>query len=231
VESCLLSVKALGMKKRVKPIIALASGVLLLPGLLCQSAQAQGTFYESGTSVLADDVDTATGPEALTVSWFVAGNTDNLYTYGFNVNNPTGDVELPGAPDQGAPEMVGSFSLSFDATVPGAFVSGNAPAGGTFANEGTGGLTWTFPAVSPGAVSGLLVFQSDLPPSLTGQASAGGGAIPPSPWSTFPAGTPVPVPRGVPEPVTTDLLALTALMMLPFSSTWRGLLRKSWNSL
>ena len=219
-----------GVNIGVKSMVALASGAILLPGLLLQTAQAQSTLVESGTSVLADDVLTATGPEALTVSWFVVENTSSdIYTYSYNVNNPAGDVELPASPNPGAPETVGSFTVSFDTTMPGAFLSGTQPVPGSLQNDGASGLVWTFPSVSPGSSSALLAFQSALPPS-PGNASASGGAIPPAPWSTYPAGTPIPVPRAVPEPAIIDLCALTALLLLPFSRTWCRLLRQSWES-
>jgi hypothetical protein len=211
------------LNQNLKLTVALASGATLLLGALCPTIQAQSVLIESGSSVLADTLGTATGPEAVTVSWFVLENTaTDIFTYGYNVNNPTGDVQLPGAPDPGQPETVGSLTLSFDTTVQGALVSATAPVGGTFQNNDANGLSWTFPSVNPGNVSALLAFQSTLAPVL-GNASAGDGAIPPAPWSSVPNGQPVPVPgllHATPEPETTTLLALT-LLFLPFRSTQR----------
>jgi len=219
------------MNIRVKPIVALVSGAILLPCLLDQTAYAQSTFIEGGTSTLADVFLTATGTEALSVSWFVVENTSSdVYTYAYNVNNPVGDVELNNDGTKTTiPETFNNFSISFNTLLPGANITGTAPIGGTFQNNGASGLSWSFPDVSPGTSSALLAFQSSLAPGL-GNASAGGGSIPPGPWSSIPAGEPVPVPRAVPEPATKALLALTALLLLPFSSTWRRLLRQSWDS-
>jgi hypothetical protein len=237
-----LGLKQDSMNIRVKPLVALASGAMLLSGLFSHTAQAQSTLIEQGTSSLGDVFLVNTGSEALTVSWFVVENTSSdLYTYAFNVNNPSGDVQLNNdntpyispITKTTVPETFNSFSLTFDTTIPGAFVSGTQPVGGSLVNNGSTGLTWNFPAVSPGSSTALLAFQSDLAPGLgsaAGNASAGGGATPPSPWSSIPAGQPVPVPRAAPEPEITGLLALTALVLLPFSSTWRRLLRQSWDS-
>jgi hypothetical protein len=223
------------MNIRIKPIVAVASGTVLLSSFLCQNSQAQGSFYETGTSTLADVFGTTTGNDVLTVSWFVAESPDGLYTYGFNVNNPAGDVELNnnGTPTT-TPETFNNFSITFNTTLPGAYVSGTEPVGGSLLNDGTSGLTWTFPAVSPGTSSPLLAFQSDLAPGINsgsmGNVGVGGGAIPPSPWSSALTGQTVPVPRVIPEPEITDMLALTALLLLPFSATWCRLVRNSWNS-
>jgi hypothetical protein len=221
------------MKTGAKPMVAMAFGAILLPGLLCQTAQAQSTLIESGSSALADVYGISTAPEALNVSWFVVeNNVSDVYTYEYTVNNPPGDVELNGGGSPTTtPETFNSFTITFNTTLPGAYLSGAAPVGGTVVNNGPTGLTWNLADVDPGGNSGILAFQSDLAPGLN-NASAGGGAVGPSPWSTIPSGqpVPVPVPRGIPEPVTTDLFALTALMLLPFSSTWRGLIRKGWDS-
>jgi len=202
---------------------ALVSGAILLSGVLCQTAQAQGLLNESGASILADVNGTATGPEALTVSWSVVENAPSDYTYTYTVNNPSGDVLLPGSYAPGTSEIVDSFSLDFNAALPDAVVSG--PIGGNSAfNFGAYGLYWVLSpdVVRAGTSSGLLSFQSELPPS-PGNASASDDS-PPSPWAS-PNGSPVPVPGtgnfSVPEPATTTLLALTALLLLPFGSTSR----------
>jgi hypothetical protein len=219
------------MEIRLKPIIVLASGALFLSNFSTPSANAQSTLIEAGSSVLSDSVLTATGPEALTVSWFVVENTvSDVYTYAYNVNNPVGDVELnnDGSPTS-IPENFNNFSITFDTTVPGAYVSGTAPVNGSLANLGTGGLTWTFPAVSPGTSSALLAFQSDLAPTMYNAAVSGGGS-PPGPWHSVPGGQEVPVPKLIPEPGITSLFTLTAILLLPFSPTWRRLVQKSWDS-
>jgi len=210
------------MNTRVKPIVALATGGISFIFLAGATAQAQVTLVSSGTATLADVYDTATGPEALTVTWFVVDNASSgVYTYSYNVNKPTGDVQLtyPGGQSTGIPETFSSFDLSFNASLPGAVLNMTVPQGGTVVNNGAAGLAWTFASVDPGNSSPLLAFQSSQPPTLS-PASAGGGAIPPSPWSTIPAGQPVAAPRAVPEPATT-LLFLTPLLFWPFSSNLR----------
>jgi hypothetical protein len=195
--------------------------------LSSQTAQAQNTLVESGTSTLANVFGISTGPEALTVSWFVFENSLNdVYTYQYNVNNPSGDVVLngPNSPTS-TPEIVDSFSLTFDATVAGAIVSATAPVGGSFQNNGANGIAWTFPDVSPGTSSPLLAFQSALGPG-PGNASAA-DAVPPSPWSTVPNGASVPVPRAVPEPEATSLIAMAGLFLLPLRSRLGRFFRQS----
>ena len=212
------------MKIHAKPIVALVSGAIGLPGLLCQTVKLNPCLLnESGTSILADAFHTATGPEALIISWSVVENASDVYTYSYTVNNPAGDVLLPGSYAPGTPEIVDSFSLDFNAALPNAVVSG--PIGGNSAfNFGAFGLYWVlYPdVVKAGTSSGQLSFQSELPPS-PGNASASDDS-PPSPWAS-PNGSPVPVPGtgnfSVPEPATTTLLALTALLLLPFGSTIR----------
>jgi hypothetical protein len=211
------------MKSHKKPIGALAAGAILLGGLLNQTAQAQSVLIESGTSILANVFGTTTSPEALTVSWFVVENTATaVYTYAYNVNNPSGDVMLSNTDQPTAtPETVDGFSLSFNTTLPGAFIApGTAPIGGTLQNNGANGLAWAFVPVAPGSSSPLLTYQSNLSPA-NGNASADGG-VPPAPWSTVPFGQPVPMPRPTPEPTTTALFAL-ALVILPFGSSLRQL--------
>jgi len=213
------------MKKNEKPIVALAAGAILLIGVLSQTAQAQSILVESGTSILANVFGTTTGSEALTVSWFVVENTtSDIYTYAYNVNNPAGDVVLNNNDTPTAtPETVVNFALSFNTTLPGAFIPpGTVPVGGSLQNNGANGLAWAFDPVLPGTSSPLLAFQSTLAPA-NGNASATGG-IPPGPWSTVPFGQSVPLPRPTPEPTTTALFALSLLFLLPFRSTLRRFL-------
>ena len=86
------------MRGHVKPIVALASGAVLLCTALAPATQAQSTLIESGNSVLADVFGVNTGPEALNVFWFVIENNNaGMYTYAYNLYNPVGDVALPGS--------------------------------------------------------------------------------------------------------------------------------------
>lgn len=214
------------MKTKGKPFVALAAATILVPGLMSPCAQAQSTLIESGTSQLANVLQ-QTGTEGLSVSWFVVeNNASGVYTYAYNVNNPAGDEqETPqGVPIAGTSETFNSFSISFNTTDDGAFLSGTAPTDGSLVNGGANGLTWNFPAVTPGNSSELLAFQSADAPVM-GSASVSGGTIPPSPWSSLGNGQPVPVPRAAPEPEVTSLFAFAALL-LPFRS-WRRFFRKS----
>ena len=66
-----------------KPIAAVAVGAVLLSGMLCPAARAQGLLNESGTAILANAFGTATGPEALTVDWSVVESASDVYTYSY----------------------------------------------------------------------------------------------------------------------------------------------------
>ena len=194
------------MKIHPKTFLVLVAEAILLSGLLSQPVQAivAITNVESGTSILADSLGTATGPEALTVSWSVdqVDLPGGTYYYYYTVNNPAGDVNL----NNGSPEPVDAFTVAFDTTAPGAFISGSQTGGGFDLNNGPSGLFWAFTPVNPGTSSGVLSFQSDLPPTL-GNANAQ-DANPPSPWSSNPNGQQVPVPLTVPEPGTWALVAM-----------------------
>lgn len=211
------------MRIRAKSVVALVSGAFLLPGLPCQTAQAQGLFNETGASVLADAFGTASGPEALNVSWSVVENASDVYTYTYTVNNPSGDVVLNnnGTPTS-TPEIVDAFSVGVNTTVPGAYVPSSQAGGSSQQNNGVNGLFWSFAAVPAGSASPALSYESDLPPTQ-GDAVAQ-DSNPPSPWSSLPYGDTVPVPDSpivVHEPTATVLLALTALLLLPFGATVR----------
>ena len=194
------------MKIHPKTIIALAAGAILLSGVLDQTAQAV-LLNESGTSILADSLGANTGPEALPISWSVVENASLIYTYTYTVNNPVGDVVLnnTGTPTS-TPEPVDAFSVGFDTTAGGAYISGSQTGGLFDENNGTAGLFWLLVSVNPGTSSGPLSFQSDQPPTL-GNANAQ-DANPPSPWSSNPNGQQVPVPITVPEPGTWALVAI-----------------------
>jgi hypothetical protein len=180
------------MKTRPINITALTAGAILLSALLGKTAQA--------TSVLADVLGTDSGPEALPISWSVVENASLVYTYSYTVNNPAGDVLL----NNGTPEVVDAYSVSFDTTAPGAYIASSQLGGLTDLNNGTAGLFWAFTPISPGASTSPLSFQSDLPPVM-GNAGAQ-DANPPSPWSSSPNGQQVPVPGVVPEPTTLSML-------------------------
>lgn len=209
------------MKRRIKPTIALAAGAVLLGAVLAQTTQAQSTLLESGTSYLANSLGQMSGSEVISVSWFVLENTSqnpqpNVYTYGYILNNPAGDVELNNQ-DQptSTPESIEDFSLTFNANAPGAVLSVSVPSGGSYINDGATGLLWVFPSVAPGTSSALIAFQSDIAPGM-GDASAQ-GANPPAPWSSNPNGQQVPVPVVViaaPEPSAVVLLSLGLFALL-----------------
>jgi len=212
------------MKRHAKTIGALASGAILLSGLLLGQT-AQATLVTSGTAQLADVLGVDTGAEALTVSYAV-NVTAGVYTYTYSVANPIGDVILPPAQGAGNPEVVDAFAVAFNTTLPGAYVPASQTGGTAQQNNGVSGLFWSFTGVNPGSSSPTLSFQSDLPPVL-GNANAS-DANPPSPWSSAPFGqqVPVPPPQVSPEPTTTALFALT-LLLLPFRSTLGRFLRQS----
>jgi hypothetical protein len=205
------------MRIQTKPVIALASGAILLGSVgsvLCQTAQAQSVIIPWTTVPLADVVGVATGPDALAVAYEVTENPfDGVYTYSYTVDNPSGD-----------PAIVEAFSIGFNTSPAGAVLTGSVMGGAAWANTGTG-LLWV-DIITPGNNSGTLYggvslsFESyDVP--TYGNADATGSDNPPSPWASDPYGSQVPVPNTVvvPEPTTTALLALTALLLLPFRST------------
>jgi hypothetical protein len=215
------------MKLQTKRIAALASAAILLPSLVCQTTRAQDILLnEAGASVLADAFHTATGPEALVVSWSVVENPADTYTYSYVVNNPAGDVLLK---NNGAPttttEIVDAFSVGFNTTVAGAYVPLTQNGGSSDQNNGVNGLFWSFAAFDAGSSSPELSYESALPPIL-GDGNAQ-GANPPSPWSSLPFGQLVPVPNtAIPEPAAGSLLSLAALWLLPFGSSLRKSISK-----
>jgi hypothetical protein len=207
--------------KNGKPTAALPLLGILTSGLLCQTVHAQTTI-ESGSSVLQPSVLPNPGPspqEYLTISWSVV-LSGSIYTYNYTVNNPYGDViENDDGTLTGTSEVVDSFSVVFDTTVPGAVVGG--PSGGNFSfPEGASGVFWNIASVVAGSSSGTLSFQSDYAPTM-GDASAD-DSDPPAPWSSAsPYGQEVPVPNtalAVPEPETMTMFFLGGLLLLPVRS-------------
>jgi hypothetical protein len=207
------------MKRHTKTIGALASGAILVSGLLLGQT-AQAGLITSGTAQLADVLGVDTGPESLTVSYSV-NLTAGVYTYAYSVANPTGDVILAPAQGAGNPEVVDAFAVAFNTTLTGAFVPGTQTGGTAQQNNGVSGLFWSFTGVNPGGSSPTLSFQSDLPPVL-GNANAS-DANPPSPWASSPFGQQVPIPQtppvSTPDSASTMTLLAGVMMLLPFRST------------
>jgi hypothetical protein len=193
------------MKIHAKPIIALASGAILLSGLLCQTAQAQTIVIGTpGSSIMQDNLHVRTAPVALTVDWDVTLNA-GVYTYDYTILNPSGDSGL-----------VESFSVGFNsADSRGALVG--SPSGNGANNAGLG-VIWNPTLVAPGGTSATLSFQSDDAPVL-GNASANGNPVNPAPWSSY-AGSQVPVPNA-PDSTNTITLLACVLLLLPFGSAMR----------
>src|SRR5580698_8212229 len=108
-----------------KPVAALAAGILVFLTLGGGKVLAQSVI-ESGSSYLSDVLGSGpSSPETLTVSWLVTENMSGVYTYSYTIFNPAGDVLLynMGAPTM-TPEIVDSFNVGFDTTMPGAYVPG-----------------------------------------------------------------------------------------------------------
>jgi len=200
------------MKMQSKPIIALASGSILLFGVLCQTTQAQSTLVDSGTAVLpaVDDL----GFDSLTVDYSVYFTTpaigSDYYTYDYTVYNPSSG-------------NVADFNVGFDANAPDAVLPSSITGGnGPLPNQNVGGagVNWYFETqtITQGNNSGMLSFESSFAPINDGNANASGGANPPGGWGTDPDDptdgvVAVPNVPVVPEPATTTLFALTLLLL------------------
>jgi hypothetical protein len=200
------------MKIHIKPLIALASGPVLIAALFCQTAQAQQVVENpgpplapggsiSGVTTMADTGAPGipavnTGPEALTVDWSVAEPLPGTYIYSYDVFNPLNDVILTG-PAAGNPETIAGFSITFP-NGPGAIIS--PILGGTVGTPNPDGVSWLLisPAIAPGTDSTTdyggvaMSFASALPPS-DGNANAHDSSVP-SPWDSSPYGGYFPVP-------------------------------------
>jgi hypothetical protein len=202
------------MKMQLKPIVALASGAILLFGAFCQTSQAQTNI------IVLPDVNGNTGDTALTVETVVTEDlSDSVWTYNYQISNPSGD-----------PASVTSFTADFNAGYAGlggdAVLPGTLTGGAFALNGGFNGVTWfESPSVAPGSTSGTLQFQSDFGPT-TGNADANGSENPPSPWASDSPASQILVPNTpsvIPEPATTTLLAMT-LLLVAFRP---GLLKKA----
>jgi hypothetical protein len=212
--------RGIDMSTRIKPLQVISSFLIFISAALGQSAHAQGTLIELGSSTLANSLGTSVGPETLVVSWAVFDNSvSDVYTYYYNVSNPANDVLLnPNGGPTSTPESVDSFQVAFNAAGKGALLG--PPAGGALASSDATGVSWYFfPTIAAGGSSGILSFQSDFGPGL-GNAAAN-GANPPGPWSTAPNGQPVPIPHVTPEPGILYLMGMSALLVLPFRSSLR----------
>jgi len=170
---------------------ALSFGGILLTGLLCQTSQAQTILYNS-TATLPDNAGIT--DDNLSVAYTVTEDASGLYTYDYTVTNPGTDTAT-----------VSDFEVGFNTATASVM---NITGGGSVNN----GVDWDT-VITPGNNSGTLSFQSYDPPILA-NANANGAPNLPAPWaSSNPGGTQVPVPSVVPEPATTTLLALTALLL------------------
>jgi hypothetical protein len=209
----------------MKSTISLASRVILLAGLLCQTAHAQSSL----SSLLAPDAPigvTSPPQEFLSVLSTVTPVGGGVYLYSYILSNPTGDelMNPDGSLQAGTSEVVDFFQVSFNASAPGAVVGG--PYGGIFAkNDAANGVYWLFNDVTPGSSSAPMSFYSDIPPTL-GNAQAADSTLP-SPWATLNAGgQPVLIPNTitpVPEPGTWALFGLAGVLVLSYSSPLRKL--------
>jgi len=153
-------------------------------GLLAASPMARANLYVVDSS--ANDMSSAQtssmpstvgGPVPLTVSWEVNFNSTSLvYTYNYEVTDPANEGDT-----------VDSFNVGAIST----FITG-----GNYNFLSPNGPTWDF-VINPGQTSSDLYFTSLTAPILgTGNSS---DSSPPSPWSTYPNGNPIPVPGTVPD--------------------------------
>jgi len=208
--------------RHTNAIFRLASGAVLLSGLLVQPLHAN-LLNESGVSTLADALGVNSPPEALTISWSVVESPSFLYTYSYTINNPAGDVLLPGSGNPGQPEVVDSYQVDFNTGLAGALVGLPSVGGYDIGN----GIVWFLSSpVTAGNSSAALTYQSDLPPTM-GNASASDDN-PPSPWSSYPSGEQIPVPGAarVPDSTSTAVLLGGIMILFPFRTAFRKVARK-----
>lgn len=206
------------MKRYSKAKVCMV-GAILLSGLAGQAIRADTIVtVESGLAILADVNGDTSAPEALSVCYQVTEdlNTD-IYTYSYDISNPTGDQVL-GGQNTGASEIVDTFKIAFDADAPGAYISGSATGGvlgAILVGADSNGLSWFIPSpyIAAGQ-SNTVTFESYLSP-VAGLATAQ-DANPPSPWTSYPNGNPVPVPG--PDATSTLALLGGVMALLPFGS-------------
>jgi hypothetical protein len=180
-------------------VVGVVSGTILVTGMIGSTAQAQTIL--NGPATLS--IFNGAVADRLTVAYTVTDNS-GLYTYDYNVSNPSTDSS----------GTVASFEVGFNAgastVVPGSITGGLS--GSLIPGSG---IEWVA-VVTPGNNSGLLAFESYDPPTF---ANANANGTTPGPWaSSNPEGQPVPVPSVLtvtPEPTTTSLLAL-GLLFVPF---------------
>jgi len=181
----------------------------------------------SGTSILAPVLAPTGGyavnpQEYLPVVWTVMENASQVYTYSYTAENPVGSVLLnaDGSLTQTS-EVFDLFSVSFNTTVPGAYLPGSQT-GSAFEEVNAVGLAWFFnPPIVAGS-SAMVSFQSDYAP-VVGYANAAGATLP-SPWSSISAGgDEVPIPDAiVPEPGSGSMFTIAAtLFVLAFRAVPR----------
>ena len=194
------------MRTHTKPIIALASGAVLLSGLLCQTAHAQSVVLGQSYPVTLADLNgsgTASGPNALPVTFVVTdvpADAPTPYLYSYTINNTSSGA---------GSWAVESFSVNFVSTGANVVADVNAAGG----QNGGQGVEWSSIFIAPSS-SETLTFESDDAPVL-GNANAGGAPNGPAPWASSPNGSQVAVPSTVPEPEVASLLGL-ALLLAPF---------------
>jgi len=194
------------MRNHLKPNIALACGAMLLFGMLCQSANA-----ESGTSILATQATTDPS-EQLTIDWSVVENS-GVYTYTYDVYNPSGDVLWP-ATDPAVPESFEDFYIGVNYSL----VTSISDGGTDF---GSHSIKWFLdPSIAPGSSTGDLVITSDYGPVMS--SAKANDQNEPSPWNTtYAGGTPIPVPGAVPDTANTMILLGSTLVLLPLARLFR----------
>ncbi len=203
------------MKNEMRPA-ALVFGTIAMSTIMSQSLPA-APLNETGSSILAPVIAPTGGyasnpQEYLTVSWSVVENLSDVYTYTYTVHNPAGDVLMN---DNGSltttPEVFDAFSVGFNTTAPGAYLTGTQT-GSPSEEVNPTDLTWFFdPSIPAGSNSPAVTFQSDLPP-VPGASDASDGS-PPSPWSVSALASTIPVPGKVSDVMSTGVLGVTVLML------------------
>jgi len=98
------------MKRHVKQSLLLVSGVTLLPASYAQHSGPRRLMNQA-SSILANSLGKLLVLKWLRFSWFVLGeHCFRCYTYGYNINNPAGDVVLTGPPPDSLRRLT-SFNL------------------------------------------------------------------------------------------------------------------------